>query len=403
MAVAPVTVLHVAPDVTLTYGAGVDVAISFGGERLTAGPHGVAILEAFRTPTPMGEGLKRLGERTTGMQDWIELSAMVSTFAKLGILRDPARTEPVLKAEGGRFDSARQHVLMLGDRVRTERYLAAIRQVVRPGDVVVEIGTGTGVLAVAAAQAGAARVYAIEATVIGELARRVFERNGVADRVTLVEGLSSHVTLPERCDVLVAEIIGKDPLEEGVLEFTRDAVARFLKPGGRLIPSHLEVLALPVALPEDVYRAWTFTPDAVADWQRQYGIDFSPLVEGSRRSLWKTSVSPRRLHHFAAATPLISALRSDLSLIGEVGFSRTVSATVAVDGVVGGVALCFAATLAPGIVLDNDPAHYRDNSSWDHLMWGLPVPVVVRAGDTLELTMRHRVDGLPVEVRVVRR
>ncbi len=292
---------------------------------------------------------------------------------------------------------------MLGDHARTERYLAAIRQVVQPGDIVVEIGTGTGVLSVAAAQAGAARVYAIEATAIGDLARRVFARNGVADRVTLIEGLSSRVTLPERCDVLVAEIIGRDPLEEGVLEFTRDAVARFLKPGGRLIPSHLELLALPVVLPDDVYAGWTFTPDAVADWQRRYGVDFSPLIEGSRRSLWKTSVSPRRLHQFEALTPLISVVRRDLSEIGEVGFSRTVTATVGADGTVGGVALCFAATLAPGIVLDTDPAHYRDGNSWDHLMWGLPVPVAVRTGDTLELTMRHRVDGLPLEVAVVRR
>lgn len=403
MAVSPATVLQIAPDVTVTYGTGVDVGISFAGDRITAGPHGVAILEAFRTPTPMGEGLKRLEVRTTGMQDWIELSAMISTFARLGILRDPAHAEPQLSAEGGRFDSARQHVLMLGDRVRTGSYLEAIRQVVRPGDVVVEIGTGTGVLSVAAAQAGAARVYAIEATVIGELARRVFERNGVADRVTLVQGLSSRVTLPERCDVLVAEIIGRDPLEEGVLEFTRDAVARFLKPGGRLIPSHLELLALPVVLPEDVVQGWTFTPEVVDDWRRHYGIDFSSLLEGSRRSLWKTSVSPRRLHQFAAVTPLISVLRHDLSQTGEVGFERTVTASVRADGMVGGVALCFAATLAPGLVLDNDPAHYHEDSSWDHLMWGLPEPVAVRAGDTLELTMRHRVDGPPVEVAVAAR
>ena len=77
---------------------------------------------------------------------------------------------------------------MLDDDRRTEAYLAALTKAVRPEDVVLDIGTGTGVLAVAAARAGARHVYAVEATDIADVAERVFTANGVGDRVTLIRG-----------------------------------------------------------------------------------------------------------------------------------------------------------------------------------------------------------------------
>ena len=71
---------------------------------------------------------------------------------------------------------------MLHDDRRTGDYLAALAEAVRPGDVVLDIGTGSGVLAIAAARAGARRVYAVEASDIAEVAERVFAANGVEDR-----------------------------------------------------------------------------------------------------------------------------------------------------------------------------------------------------------------------------
>jgi type I protein arginine methyltransferase len=403
MSVSPSTVLKLAPGVAVQYRSGIDVEISLGAERVLAGPHGVAILEAFRTATPMGKALELLGSRTAGMQEWIELTATITTFAKIGILRPPTDAPPTLNPDWRRFDAAYGHVRMLDDRTRTARYQAAIRAVVRPGDVVVELGTGTGVLSVTAAQAGAARVYAIEASSIADAARRVFAENSVVDRVTLVEGISSRVTLPERCDVLISELIGRDPLEEEVLEFTRDAVTRFLKPGGRLVPSTLEMFAMPVTLPSDVRRHWTFTNEAVAEWRSAYGIDFSSLPESSSRSWWKMTVSQRRLAAFPMLTEPLSLLRRDLAQVGEVAFSATARGRATASGEVGAVALFFGLSLAPGIDLDTDPRFPRPDNSWDHLVWGMPTPLAVREGDEIEVTLRYREDGPPIELRVLSR
>jgi predicted RNA methylase len=102
---------------------------------------------------------------------------------------------------------------------------------------------------VAVARAGARRVYAVEASDIAAVAARVFEANGVTDRVTLVPGWSRQIEPPERADLLVAEVIGNEPLEEEIPETTLDARRRLLKRGARLVPHALELLACQLRLP----------------------------------------------------------------------------------------------------------------------------------------------------------
>jgi SAM-dependent methyltransferase len=126
-----------------------------------------------------------------------------------------------------------EHARMFHDDRRTGDYLRALAEAVRPGDVVLDIGTGSGVVAIAAARAGARRVYAVEASDIAEVADRVFAINGVQDKVTLIPGWSRHIDLPEPADLLVSELIGNEPFEEEILETTLDARRRLLKPGAR--------------------------------------------------------------------------------------------------------------------------------------------------------------------------
>jgi SAM-dependent methyltransferase len=133
--------------------------------------------------------------------------------------------------------------MCLKDEARTSAFRDAIRAVVRPGDVVVDAGAGTGILSFFAAAAGAAQVYAVEIDPVSAAAlRRSIALNpAVADRIRVVEGDAAVVDLPRPADVVVAEII-----ETGLLDEQQVPVLNALRRRGvitdatRLIPAGYE-------------------------------------------------------------------------------------------------------------------------------------------------------------------
>ena len=140
------------------------------------------------------------------------------------------------------------HLYMLKDRLRLSAYRQAIFKAVRRGDLVVDIGTGTGILAYFAIQAGAKKVYAIEYGPIIDVARKTAVDNGYSDRIVFIQGKAGDIEIPERADVIVTETIGSFGIDEGIMDLVHDARRRFLKPGGIIIPQNFEVQAVPVAI-----------------------------------------------------------------------------------------------------------------------------------------------------------
>ncbi len=138
---------------------------------------------------------------------------------------------------------------MFSDEVRGGAYLAAVREVVRPGMVVADIGAGPGVLGVYAAMLGARRVFLVEPDLIVDAAVALAEENGVGDRIEIVREVSTNITLPELADVIISDLRGVLPLFGGHLEAAADMRARLLAPGGICIPRRDRMR---VALVEDV-------------------------------------------------------------------------------------------------------------------------------------------------------
>ena len=125
---------------------------------------------------------------------------------------------------------------MISDTARFGAYARAIKQAVRPGSTVVDIGCGPGVFALLACRAGARRVYAIESEDIIQFAKQLTATNRFADRVEFFQSDSRSVNLPERMDVLVSDLRGVLPMLGPAIASIEDARQRFLASDGVLIP-----------------------------------------------------------------------------------------------------------------------------------------------------------------------
>ena len=151
------------------------------------------------------------------------------------------------------------YAAMRDDAERTAAYEAAISARAR-GRVVLDIGTGAlALLAVMAARAGATHVYAVEAN--GEAARRARETVaalGLESTITVLDGYSSEVSLPQKVDLLVHEIIGEAAGYEGVVASVHDARRRHLRadaPPPLSVPARVTSLCAPSELPGGEYFA----------------------------------------------------------------------------------------------------------------------------------------------------
>lgn len=148
---------------------------------------------------------------------------------------------------GWYFGLMDQQERMLADEPRMNFYHEMIRRHIGPGDHVIDLGTGTGVLAAWAAKSGAAQVHALDHSLILDTARRVASANGV-ERVDFVAVHSADFTLPERVDVILHEQMGDYLFDEGMVANVCDLRDRLLKPDGRILPSRFEWFCEPVTL-----------------------------------------------------------------------------------------------------------------------------------------------------------
>jgi len=221
---------------------------------------------------------------------------------------------------------------ILDDPVRQAAFQKAIHKTVRPGDVVVDLGCALGNFSVYACRAGAARVHAIEASGIIGLAKEVVDANGCGDRVSFHRGLSTSIDPPERADVVIFEDFSTTLVSPAVVRTVSDAVARWLKPGGTLVPPRGRIWIAPV---ED--RIGHLELDCFAGTgDRVFDVD----VSASRRVAFANSYSRRLKPGALLAEP---ALAAELEFAGLASAALNIEASVKIErlGAIHGLLLWF--------------------------------------------------------------
>jgi protein arginine N-methyltransferase 1 len=240
--------------------------------------------------------------------------------------------------------------------------------------VVLDIGTGCGLFALLACRAGAARVYALESEPSISIARELAAENRVSDRITFIQQRSTEVTLPERVDVMVADIRGVLPLAGSAVASLIDARERLLKPGGTIVPRRDTLRACVVAAPE-IYR------NVIEVWSTgAFGVSTRAARDAAIHQL----VPVDAIDVTGLAAPI------DLAVIDY----RTVStpsvaarATQVVPaGTAHGLALWFEAELGDGISYRTGPGSGDELYGVAFLPW--PEPVTFTAATAVGIDLR---------------
>lgn len=273
------------------------------------------------------------------------------------------------------------HFLIPRDRGRNDAYEQALLRAIRPGCRVLEIGTGTGLLAMMAARAGATVVTCEADPAIAAAACDVIAANGYADKITVVNKHSTELD-PERdvgglADILVSEIVSNDLLSEGVLPAHEDAVARLLAPDGVVIPPRGTIrIALAHDLRGRPQRLGEASGFDLSAFNRLAAPNESIRVGMDQVALCS---DPTDLFSFdfATAEPRKPG-RRELALESEGG---------RVDGVVQWIALEMDAVGR----YENRPESGAV-SCWGALLWRFPAPIDTMPGDRITVGGAHERD-----------
>ncbi|ELK26820.1 Pumilio domain-containing protein KIAA0020 [Myotis davidii] len=165
---------------------------------------------------------------------------------------------------------------MMQDFVRTATYHRAILQnhVDFRDKVVLDVGCGTGILSFFAVQAGARRVYAVEASSVAQYAEILVKNNHLSDKIIVLPGIIEEISLPEAVDVIISEPMGYMLFNERMLESYLHS-KKWLKANGKMFPTFSDIHLAPFSddqLYMEHYSRANF-------WYQQcfYGVNLSSL------------------------------------------------------------------------------------------------------------------------------
>ncbi|NHI88339.1 MAG: methyltransferase domain-containing protein [Candidatus Thorarchaeota archaeon] len=261
---------------------------------------------------------------------------------------------------------------LLGQRSRLVKFRNAIQKVVKDGDYVVDLGTGSGVLAIMAAKAKAGKVSAIEINPESiEYARRAARLNGVEDLIEFVQCNFSDFVPDTRADIVICEMLSSMMLIEQQIPASVYAIERILKPSGVLIPQEVDIFLAPVESPE-IWGRFRFQE-----------IQFPRVVQSAIHETTRD----------LADMSILESLKL-MSLKQDTTIDETLQFTIVDKGTVHGLVGVFEARLCGDIVL-------KMEDGWKQLFIPLEQPIEVSSGDIFTVRVAYRpgkYDSLSIEI-----
>ena len=273
------------------------------------------------------------------------------------------------------FDDIALHEEMLADSVRLDAYYAAIERYVRPQHSVVDIGTGTGVLAFFAAAKNPRKIYAIDhSNKMLDYARAAAEANGITN-ISFVGSNSPKFRPRESIDVILQEQMGIGLFDEGMLEALIDVRDRCLAPGGRILPAKFEFYLEPAQLVEDERIP-------LIQELRIHGVTFPRPVRRASGAYSFREIYPRDVDFLLCGPEPVFSFDLNTLTLDHIPKRFCVSKPVVRRGQVDGICMYFKATFDDDITFSTGPE--APKTHWPMLLYRT-VARVYHVGETFEM------------------
>jgi predicted RNA methylase len=261
---------------------------------------------------------------------------------------------------------------LLGQRSRLNKFKQAIYKVVKSGNYVVDIGTGSGVLAIIAAKAGAGRVTAIDINPEAlQYAKKAAKLNGVEQVIEFVECNFSEFVPEEKADVVICEMLSSMMLVEQQIPASFHTTQKILKSGGVILPQDAKVYLVPV--------------ECIEIWERfQYeDIQFPRVVQTATPDATRDLADMEMLETFDL-----------MNLKQDVTVDKTLHYTVVEHGTIHGLVGIFESKVFGDI-------HLKMDDGWKQLFIPLSEPIKVSERDVFSVRVSYqpgKYDSLSIEV-----
>lgn len=270
------------------------------------------------------------------------------------------------------YESITPHIVMLGDRVRTNAYEKAILETIRPGSTVLDFGCGTGILSFFAARAGAGKVYAVDRSRFIRVAKELADLNGF-ENIEFFYG-DHTIDLPSKVDFIISEWMGYFVFQEQMLNPLLTMRDRWLEPSGLMIPERI-VLKAALVIDADLRdqldllhnRAYDLNFSLIADWPAHEVL----VRKCSTDQVIESTVDLGSLQ-MKTCTGLPEELRGTVILTQD----------ALVQGLCGWFDTLLTEQLSFGTGPFDPPTH------WNQLVFPLKKPLAVHAGQTVGICIR---------------
>ena len=264
---------------------------------------------------------------------------------------------------------------MIADTVRMQAYADALRERVNADSVVLDIGTGTGILALLACRFGAKKVYAVEPDEAVHLAKEISAVNGWSEKIHFYRKCSNDLTLPEPVDIIVSDLRGVLPVFHQHIPTIIDARDRLLSGTGCLIPVLDQLNISIVSAPElmATYRhPWMDSP---------YGIQMQPAAH-CLFHLWRKATFEKQ---DLLSLPAVWATL-DYRTIDRADVQGSVELQISKKGTAHGFTVWFDTELSHDIGFSTAPGAAETVYGQAFFPW--PDPLSLDTGDTVSVSLK---------------